>query len=104
MIIKLSSSLKAVQVISDDGTVFQTSIFMLKKLIEDANPAKFSVLTEMSYKVAANRFPKSPVYEGATTLDLSKYDPSRNQSDAFSNSHKVKQEQERVVDDSVAWQ
>lgn len=101
MILKLTSSLKAIQIVDESGAVYGTSVAHLKKLLEGGNSGTFVLLTKMPYQVAANRFPPSPVYQGATVLDMAKYDAAVQAKDAFARAHNEKKEESRVVTDSV---
>lgn len=100
MIVKLTSSLKGVQIIDDDGKVFQTSVFALKSLLEGDNK-KFVICSKMPYDVSPDRFPKSPVYGGYTTIDAEKYDQRVLAKDALAYAHREKRDEEKPVKDAV---
>ena len=61
-VVKLSSSLKQVQFISDDGSVFVTSRKFLEGLLGGNNPGRVLVLGLLPNKVSLDRFPKSVVW------------------------------------------
>jgi len=62
MIVKLSSSGRAVQVVDDGGCVFQTSVEFVRGLLEGRSPSGFVLLTRLPFKVASGRYKPSPVY------------------------------------------
>jgi len=61
-VIKLSSSGKQLQFITDEGDVFGTSRLFVEGLFNGKSPRGFIMLTKMPFKVAKNRFKPSPVY------------------------------------------
>lgn len=106
MIIKLSSSRKAVQVVDEEGRVFQTSVAYLVRLLEEPNPGKFALLTELPFRVSASRFPKSPLYEGVTKVNLPtlSVNPDKTNKDVYAAKSREKLKEDRAVEDSeVDW-
>lgn len=66
MIVKLSSSGKAVQVITDDGSVFQTSKLFFEGLFSGKSSSGFIPMTRLPWKVSKDRFKPSPVWNPET--------------------------------------
>jgi hypothetical protein len=97
VVLKLSSSLRSFQVVLDDGTVFQKDLFSLKRLIERGDAGKFVLLDRLPVPVSASRFPSSPLWQGVSSLDVSKL--SVPGVDAYSAV--VKKKVVESVDDSV---
>ncbi len=61
-VIKLSSSGKQLQVITDEGIVYGTSVAFVKGLMEGRSKSGFILLTRMPFMVSKTRFARSPVY------------------------------------------
>jgi len=61
-VVKLSSSGRAVQFITDDGVLFQTSVSFFRGLLEGRSPSGFVLLTRMPWRVSKSRFKPSPVF------------------------------------------
>lgn len=61
-VVKLSSSGKQVQFISDDGSVFVTSKAFLEGLLSSGSPGRVLVLSLLPNRVSPGRFPKSEVW------------------------------------------
>ncbi len=62
MILKLTSSGKAFQVICEDGSVFQSSRVFLEGLLNGKSPSGFLLLTRMHFRVDPKRYKPSPVW------------------------------------------
>jgi len=67
---KISSSGKQIQIIDDDGNVFGTSFLYTQTMLNEKNPEKFILMTRLPFKVASDRFKKSPLWEGNTKREL----------------------------------
>ena len=61
-VVKLSSSLKQVQFVDDEGNVFVTSRKYLEGLLSGGNPGRVLVLGLLPNKVSLDRFPRSVVW------------------------------------------
>lgn len=100
-VIKLNSSLKALQFVTDEGVVYQTSRYALQKLLDGNNSSDFTVPQRMPWGYAENRFPKSPVYEGPTRLNLSAIDDAIKNRDAGAQIHVKYHKEQKPIDDSA---
>jgi hypothetical protein len=54
------------QVISDEGVVFGTSVNFVNGLLSGRSPSGFVLLTRLPFKVAANRYKPSPTWNPAS--------------------------------------
>jgi hypothetical protein len=106
-VVKLTSSKKGVQFITDDGVVYQTSVLWLVKLLEEGNAHRVLLLSRFPGRVASNRFKESPVfYANGVVSDEVKQDnnevPSQG-SDAFSHKAAKEREVSKSYVDKVVW-
>lgn len=65
-VIKLTSSGKGIQVIDDEGNVFQTSKLYVETLLAGNIKGNFILLNRLPWKAAEDRFKKSPLWEPKT--------------------------------------
>jgi hypothetical protein len=61
-VLKLTGSKKAVQFITDEGAVYQTSAQFLKSFLYNDRNTPFVLLKRLPVGVPPNKFPISPVY------------------------------------------
>lgn len=61
-VLKLTSSGKGLQVIDDEGNVFQTSKLYVEMLLRGDIKGNFVLLNRLPWKVAEDRFKKSPLW------------------------------------------
>ena len=72
-VVKLTSSKRAVQFITDEGVIYQTSLLYVDKLLKGEIKSDFILLSRLLNSVSPDRFKKSPVYgEVNTVVDSSK--------------------------------
>lgn len=102
VVIKLSKSGRAFQVIADDGTVYQTSLFTTRKLLDGQVNGGFIVLTEFPNKCSADRFPKSPMYKPEGDV-LTTDDTLTTTNDVFSGKYKQANEEKEQFKDKSVW-
>ena len=97
-VIKLTMSTKAVQFITDEGVVYQTSKGAVEHLLASASASKIIPLTRMAEPISEFRFPKSLVWGVPTGAE----DPTNQSKDALSASaRKNKVEAVKYVDKEV---
>ena len=65
-VLKLTSSGKGLQVIDDEGNVFQTSKLYVETLLAGNIKGNFILLNRLPWKAAEDRFKKSPLWEPKT--------------------------------------
>jgi hypothetical protein len=94
---KVTSSKKAVQFITDEGHVFQTSLVFMTQLLAGQVKGDFVLLTRMPFDVSPDRFKKSPVYnKGMVGVDSTKTN-----SDSFSVKAKEETKQSNIYNTDV---
>ena len=108
MIVKLTSSGKAFQVVSDEGVVFQTSVEWVKGLLSGKSPKGFLLLTRMPFRVSKDRFVKSPVWNvvsGEKELDVDSSDVASPGlgSDVLSHKASKSRKEKSLFKDEVVW-
>ena len=111
MIIKLSRSLKQLQVVSDPSWsdehqrdvcwVYGTSVVALKSLVERGDAGRFVLLSRLPVPVLPGRFPVSSVYQGVSSLDLSRLNEKRDSLSAALREKSI--EESPVKDFKVDW-
>jgi hypothetical protein len=105
MIIKISKSGKAFQVVDDNGIVYQTSVYIAKMLLEGTVNGGWVLLSMLPEKVSADRFPKSPLYmpEGMSADDVSA-EVTRASQDAYSEKRaKDNTSKDAYKDKQIEW-
>ena len=102
-IIKLTSTGKAVQVITDEGEVFQTSVNFLMGLLMGKAKAGFITTKRMPFMSAPDRFAPSELYDpgGLFIGNSSKTLTSTN--DALSVKMREKNEKKKSFQDKMVW-
>ena len=104
MIVKLSSSGKAVQVVDDEGCVFQTSVEFFRGLLDGRSPSGFVLLTRLPFRVAVNRYKPSPVFNPVSgEKEVAVLDESRVGSDAQSRLVTERKKLVRGFMDKKVW-
>ena len=96
-VIKLNASGKAVQVITDEGVMFQTSRFYVEQMLSGKLNVPFILMSRLENGVSPDRFKKSPVWSG--NLGVKTTDPSQpltTTNDAFSVKAKTDIKQAQV--------
>jgi hypothetical protein len=91
-VIKLSKSGRGFQVIADDGTVYQTSVYIARQLLDGAVNGGWVLLTQFPMKASADRFPKSPIYNPGNDV-LTTDSDAKVSEDVFSPKYKQSSEQ-----------
>jgi hypothetical protein len=62
-VVKLSKSKKAIQIITDDGKVYQTSVVFMQGLLMGKSKSGFITTVRLPFNVAADRFAPSEVWD-----------------------------------------
>ena len=101
MIVKLSSSGRAVQVVDDDGRVFQTSVEFVRGLLEGRSPRGFVLLTRLPFMVSKDRYKPSPVWSGGEKVYEGADDTASGDVQSVRVQDKVKSK--RKYDDKVVF-
>ena len=107
-IIKYSSSKKAVQVITDDGDVFMTSVAYLQSFLAGTLKKEFIMMKKMPFGVNPDRFPKSEVWIPPNMdkeyIQKQQERADKNSTDAFSKNYKKEQEdKKKYMSDDNVW-
>jgi hypothetical protein len=113
VIIKLSASGKAVQVITDAflnekgeavADVYQFPVYKMRSLLDNPVGNRVEVLTRLPLQVSGDRFPPSPVWTGDIMIPGEKVNPGRKADDAFAYKHRVAAKQNApVMDAEIDW-
>lgn len=99
-VVKLTSSKKAVQFITDEGVVYQASADFLARLLGGEWRGDFMKLTRFANGVSPDRFPKSPVYGEVVAT----YGELTTNNDSLSVKARERAVAEKpIVDNKVEW-
>lgn len=108
-VVKLTSSKKAVQFITDEGEVYQTSAVFLQGLLMGKSKQGFILLNRMPFNVSSERFAKSPLYDpdgiykgnAEKTVERAKNVTTTN--DPFSVKTREKNSEKKAFVDKKVW-
>ena len=100
-VIRITSSGKAVQVVGDNGEMFQTSKVYLEQLLQGKNPAGYILLSRLPFDAAPGRFKKSPVYEGGKQTDVTPTGELNTSNDGLSKKRLEDKKEESFFTDKV---
>jgi len=104
-VVKLSKSGKAIQIYTDEGKVYQTSVVFMQGLMMGKSKGGFITTVRLPFNVAPDRFKPSEVWDpdgvfkgdAAKTLDLN------TSNDALSVGVRKNNEQKKVFTDKKVW-
>jgi hypothetical protein len=102
-IIKLTGSKKGIQVVDDDGNVFQTSVNFVLGLINGKAKGDFIMTSRLPYKVAPGRFKPSPLYDPEGLADNNIAKSQTTNDDAFSKKVQESQKTKKAYVDKSVW-
>ena len=102
-VVKLNKSGKAVQIITDEGQVYQTSVVFLQGLLMGKAKGNFITTSRLPFNVAPGRFKPSILWDpnGVFKGDAAKTLTTTN--DAFSVKETKKNEQKKMFEDIKVW-
>jgi len=106
-ILKINKSGKSVQIITDEGKVYQTSVVFLQGLLMGKSKCGFITTSRLPFNVAPDRFKPSILWDpqgifkgdAAKTLD----GPLTTTNDALSVGVRKANEQKKVFEDKKVW-
>ena len=105
-VIRLTESGKAVQVITDEGEVFQTSVNSVQFLLMGKAKGNFITTSRMIYNVAPDRFKPSQLYDpkGVFAGNAAKtLEPVTTGNDALSVKARASNESAKAYEDKPVW-
>jgi len=102
-VLKLTSSGKAVQIITDDGYVYQTSVVFLQGLLMGKAKGNFITTCRLPFNVAPDRFKPSALYDpkGLFKGDAAKTLTTTN--DSLSIKDRAAKETKKGFEDKAVW-
>jgi len=102
-VLKLTSSGKAVQIIDDEGRVYQTSVVFLQGLLMGKAKGNFVTTSRLPFNVAPGRFKPSILYdpEGVFQGDAAKTLSTTN--DSISVKTRKDKENKEMFEDKPVW-
>jgi len=104
-VLKLTKSKKAVQIITDDGKVYQTSVNSVLFLLNGRSKEGFITTIRLPINASPDRFKPSELYDpnGLFKGDAVKsLEPSASE-DVFSPKYKKEMEQKTAYEDKTIW-
>lgn len=100
---KLTKSKKAVQFITDEGDIYQTSVVSFRNLLNDTIKGDFILLSKLPFGVSPDRFPKSEVYQAAGYLPPKDDEPLTPSNDVFSTKNQKANKEKKMYKDVNVW-
>lgn len=100
MIVKLSSSGRALQVVDDEGCVFQTSVEFVRGLLDGRSPSGFLLLTRLPFRVSKDRYKPSPVWN-PDSREKELYESSSEDAQSVKTTSRVRSK--KGFEDKVVW-
>lgn len=102
-VIKLTKSGKAVQIVDDDGRIYQTSVNSMMYLLSGKAKGGFITTVRLPFSVAANRFAPSKLYDpnGVFKGDAGKTLTTTN--DSLSVKTREAVQVKKVYEDKKVW-
>ena len=102
-IIKLTSSGKAVQVVTDNGEVYQTSVNFVQGLLMGKCKAGFITTKRMPFNVSPDKFKPSEVYDPQGTFKGNASKTLTSSNDAYSKKVVDSNKKMNIFKDKMVW-
>jgi len=102
-VLKLTGSGKAVQVITDNGEVYQTSVNFIQGLLMGKAKGNFITTKRMPFNVAPTRFAPSELYDPEGKFEGNAAKTLTTTNDALSVKVKKEKEESSVFEDANVW-
>jgi len=100
----LTKNKKAVQVVTDEGYVYQTSVVFLQGLLMGKAKAGFITTSRLPFNVAPGRFKPSELWDPDGVFDTpEKRRTLTNNNDAFSVKERENKEIKKGFEDKAVW-